>query len=94
MLYINDLPSATKLDVKLFAHDTNLTMCSNSLDELQNNVNLELTNVINWMRNNKLFIHFAKTEYMIVTKKKLDKHLKFEIKIGNYVISKKNALNI
>ena len=31
----------------------------------------------------------------IVTKEKLDKHLKFEIKIDNHVIiSKKNALNI
>ena len=39
-LYINDLLVATKFTVKLFADDTNLTMCSNSLDELQNNVNL------------------------------------------------------
>ena len=71
-------------------------MCGNSLDELQNNVNLELTNVIIWMRNNRLSINFAKTEYMIVTKKKLDKHLKFEIKIDNHVrlYLKMNALNI
>ena len=34
LLYINDLPLATKFNVKLFADDTNLTMCSNSLDEL------------------------------------------------------------
>ena len=52
----------TKFNVRLFADDTNLTMRSNSLDELQNNVNLELTNVINWMRNNRLSINFAKTE--------------------------------
>ena len=56
-------------------------------------MNLELTNVINWMRNNRLSINFAKTEYMIVTKKKLDKHLKFEIKIDMLYL-KKNALNI
>ena len=92
LLYINDLPLATKFNVKLFADDTNLTMCGNSLDELQNNVNLELTNVINWMRNNRLSINFAKTEYMIVTKKKLDKHLKFEIKIDNHVTSKKECI--
>ena len=67
-------------------------MCGNSLDELQNNVNLELTNVINWMRNNRLSINFAKTEYMIVTKKKLDKYLNFEIKINNHVISKKECI--
>ena len=47
LLCINDLPLATKFNVKLFADDTNLNLCSNSLDELQNNVNLELTNVIN-----------------------------------------------
>ena len=92
LLYINDLPLATKFNVKLFADDTNLTMRSNSVDELQNNVNLELTNVINWMRNNRLSINFAKTEYMIVTKKKLIEHLKFEIKIDNHVISKKECI--
>ena len=59
LLYINDLPLATKFNVKLYADDTNLTMCSNSLYELQNNVNFELTNVINWMRNNRLSINFA-----------------------------------
>ena len=41
------------------------------------------------MRNSKLSLDFAKTEYMIVTKTKLDKHLKFEIKIDNHVITKK-----
>ena len=92
LLYINDLPLATKFNVKLFADDTNLIMCGNSLDELQNNANLELTNVINWMRNNRLSINFAKTEYMIVTKKKLDKHLKFEIKIDYHVISNKECI--
>ena len=40
LLYINDLPLATKFNVKLFADDTNLTTCSNSIDELQDNVNL------------------------------------------------------
>ena len=71
-----------------------MTICGNSLDELQNNVNLELTNVINGMRNNKLSINFAKTEwaYVIAIKKKLDKHLKFEITIDNYVISKKECV--
>ena len=55
-------------------------------------MNLVVTNVINWMRNNKLSVNFAKTEYMIVTKKKLDKHLKFEIKKDNHVISKKECI--
>ena len=63
LLYINDLPLTTKFNVKLFADDTNLTMCSNSLDELQNNVNLELTHVINWMRNNKSYtVQHKKTQ--------------------------------
>ena len=92
LLYMNDLPLATKFNVKLFADDTNSTMCSNSSDELQNNVNLELTNVINWMRNNWLSINFAQTEYMFVTKKKLHEQLKFKIKIDNHVISKKECI--
>ena len=44
-LYVNDLPSVTKFNVKLFADDTNLTMSHYKDKELQNNVNNELDNI-------------------------------------------------
>ena len=44
------------------------------------------------MRNNKLSISFARTKYLFITKMKLDKHLKFGIKINNHVVSKKECI--
>ena len=44
-LYVNDLLSVTKFNVKLFANDTNLTMSHYKDKELQNNVNNELENI-------------------------------------------------
>ena len=44
-LYVNDLPSVTKFNVKLFADDTNLTMSHYKDKVLQNNVNNELENI-------------------------------------------------
>ena len=57
-LYVNDLPSVTKFNVKLFADDTNLTMSHCKDKELRNNVNNELENICDWMRCNKLSIIF------------------------------------
>ena len=40
-LYVNNLPSVTKFNVKLFADDTNLTMSHSKDKELQNNVKMK-----------------------------------------------------
>ena len=69
-LYVNDLPSVTKFNVKLFADDTNLTMSHYKDEELQNNVNNELENICDWMRCNKLSINFSKTEYILISRTK------------------------
>ena len=53
LLYMNDLASATKFKVNLFADDTNLTMSGNNAIQLESGVNNELKNLDNWMRENK-----------------------------------------
>ena len=70
LLYMNDLPSAIKLKVNLFADDTNLTMLGNNAKQLESDINNELINIGNWMRENKLSIDFSKTEYMLLAKKR------------------------
>ena len=69
-LYMNDLPSANKFKVNLFADDTNLTMSGNNAKQLESDINNELINIDNWMRENKLSINFSKTEYTLISKKK------------------------
>ena len=39
LLYMNDLPSATKFKVNLFADDTNLTMSGNNAKQLESDIN-------------------------------------------------------
>ena len=69
-LYVNDLPLATNFDVKLFAHDANLTMSNYNVKDLQKNVNNELENIVDWMRSNKLSLNFTRTEFLLITKAK------------------------
>ena len=52
ILYTNDLPQATKLQVRLFADDTNLTASHHSENLLEKNVNAELQKISNWTKIN------------------------------------------
>ena len=70
LLYINDLPEATSLFIKLYADDTFLCAQSNDLKILETEVNEELGKVFDWLRSNKLTLNIAKSKYMIVTNKR------------------------
>ena len=83
---VNDLPENTNFAVKLYADDTVLIMKHNNAVKLQENVNSAIKHIEKWMEaNNKLTINYTKSEYMIITNKKL-KH-KFEIKINNICLT-------
>jgi len=69
-LYINDLPSATKLTPTLFADDTVLSISGSNSTELQSTVNTELEKVNEWLHFNKLSLNYSKTSYMIVSRQK------------------------
>ena len=85
IIYVNDLPFATKLQVRLFADDTNITASNQHKDTLEKIVNKELKNISNWMKLNKLTINYKKTEYIIITNKK--EKTRFKVKIDENVIS-------
>ena len=66
LLYINDITnSVCKSKIKLFADDSNLFVVSNNLPELFNIANSELSSLSQWIRANKLYINYDKTNYMI-----------------------------
>ena len=69
-IYINALPLTSKLQVRLFADDTNLTASHYNGDILARMVNNELVYINNWMKINKLTITYAKTEYISIYNKK------------------------
>ena len=90
IIYTNDLPQATKLQVRLFADDTNLTASHHSENLLEKIVNTELQKISNWMKINKLSINYNKTEYIMITTKR--RRAKFNLKINNNIINQNTCV--
>ena len=67
LLFINDLPNATKLFIKLFADDTFLCLQNSDLSKLEIDVNVELRKVCEWLASNKLTLNVSKSKYMITS---------------------------
>ena len=67
LIFINDLPNASKLLAWLFADDTALAMSSKTYQNLEKTLNFELNKVNNWLVANGLSAHYVnKTQYMII----------------------------
>lgn len=88
LLYINDIASAAKFGkIYLFADDTVLVIRCKNIDTAINQTNEDLSNMQKWLNQNKLMLNTKKTEYMIVSKKKLNIQTN-KIKIGNDEITR------
>ena len=86
-LYINDLPSTTKLTPTLFADGTVLSIPGSNSTELQSIVNTELEKVNEWLHFNKLSLNYSKTSYMIVSRKN-NQLTDFNVKINDKTITR------
>ena len=72
LIYVNDLPSAVKCKVLLYADDTALLVSGKSVLEIERSLASELQSVRNWLIDNKLSLHLGKTESILFgTKRKL-----------------------
>ena len=90
LLYINDLPNASKiLKSLLFADDSNFFNSNNDLEDLFRITNAELEKIGQWVVCNKLGINFEKTHFLIFSRKRLitDRTLK----ILDITIPRKNV---
>ena len=70
LIFINDLPDATTLFVKLFADDTFLCAENADFKLLESEVNKELGKVADWLLANKLTLNIVKSNYMIISRKR------------------------
>ena len=67
LIYINDLPNClSTASPRMFADDTNVSLASSTLFELENMLNQEFQNLNIWLKVNKLSLNIAKTEFMII----------------------------
>ena len=93
LLYVNDLPAATSFKSTLFADDTYLTLSGNNLLTLENQVNNELSKLDIWLKQNKLFLNYSKSNYMLINKyphKQIDS--KFMISINSNPLARVNTV--
>ena len=80
LIFINDLPDATTLFVKLFADDTFLCAQNIDFNLLESEVNTELDKVADWLLANKLTLNVKKSKYMIISRKRHIPQLQLGIK--------------
>ena len=90
IIYINNLPLTSKLQVRLFADDTNLTASHYNGGISAKLVNNELVHISNWMNINKLTINYAKTKYTIITNNKAK--LDYTVKIDQTTIKRSKCI--
>jgi hypothetical protein len=50
----------------MFADDNNTSASAESVDELEEKLNADLSNIYQWLVANKLTLNVSKTEYMII----------------------------
>ena len=80
LIFINDLPEATKFYIKLFADDTFLCAQNSNLILLEKEGNFELGKVFTWLASNKLTLNIKKSKFMFISnKKKIKKKLDLKI---------------
>ena len=75
----------------LFADDVILTCIDKNPNILQHETNAELKKIEYCMKTNNLTINYKKTNYMIITKRKINKSL-FKIKIAQNEIIQKDSV--
>ena len=89
LLYINDLKSlSSKLNLKLFADDTNLFISSISYQKLEEDLNNSLIVLNDWTLANKLTVNYKKTHYLIFKKKNILDTPNLQIKFGDHILCK------
>ncbi len=83
LIYINDLHKAIKYSIiRHFADDTCLLISNKSPKQLQKQLNLDLRNLCNWLKANKISLNASKTELLIFRHPNKKINYNFKIKIN------------
>lgn len=64
LIYINDFPKAIGYPVVLFADDSTVVYTGNNSKDIENNINNNLVDIINWLTLNNLILNIDKSNIM------------------------------
>ena len=95
LMYINNLSKAIIFSsVHHFADDTNILYVSSYLKDINKKIDNDLSNLVQWLRANKISLNVSKTEIVIFKShsKQITKHLNFCL--SEWKIIPKNYLGI
>ena len=81
LIYINDLPHATKLFTALYADDTTFAHSHKNMDKLFSEANQLLAEVEDWFNANFLSLHPGKTRFILFSNKKSEHKLYLQNKV-------------
>ena len=91
LIYMNDLPTClTYTQAVLFADDTTIYTSSDNIIDLYHNINVDLSNLVDWFRSNKLALNTTKTNFMLFTNSNNIPANQF-IKIDTDIIERRNC---
>ena len=80
LLYIYDICNSSKdLDFRLFADDTSILFADKNLDFIERVVNVQLAIVAEWLLANKLSLNASKSNFLIISPKKVIKAINLSI---------------
>ena len=70
LVYINDMPAAVKCKLILYADDSALLVAGKNCAIIQQRLSSKLESVWEWLIDNKLSLHFGKTESIVFGSKR------------------------
>ena len=82
LIYINDLNSAVKFScIRHFADDTNILCRHKSLRKINQRINFDLKNIVEWLRVNRIALNTNKTETVLfrTPRKQITRKMNFRI---------------
>lgn len=87
LIYINSIINIKlKGKVYMFADDTTLIYSADSIQQIRNAIESDLSVLSSWLSYNKLSINYSKSAFMYITKRRLSSDLKSDIKFNNEII--------
>ena len=67
IIYMNDLINVVKNGkICIYADDTNLSAKVNEVSDISDQLIPEFTNILNWLKENRLSLSFIKTKFMLI----------------------------
>ena len=80
LIYIDDLSKVCKFTMTIFfAADSNLFKNGKSISDIENELNEELSEIVRWLKINKLTLNVDKTQCMLFSNKKCSTNLNIKI---------------